>query len=378
VLPPGVLERLRESTQASVIILSDNPFVEFVESIVQIGDLSFGEDVVRHRKQDQVFLLYMLSQHGYEFLCRGHELFLLPLRQRARTLGHSGHCTDALAPDVMLREHYADGPGIAGHPFPLHFLEEEILFLAVVAPVCEIPEKFHKISRRWPVFLAREVSVSDEGQQGVEYLLDQPMFAHQGFNGPGHDDALLSRNMMRMHQVPERSKWLLSYMGTVIETVEEVKMPSQKLKDFLDRSNIKYVSITHSKAFTAQEIAAMAHVPGKALAKTVLIWVDDKMSMAALPASYRVDKEQLREALGVDFIDLANEWEFRDRFPDCELGAMPPFGNLYGLDVYVAESLAEDDEITFNAGTHTELIRLSYEDFRRLVKPKVVKFSQHV
>jgi len=155
-------------------------------------------------------------------------------------------------------------------------------------------------------------------------------------------------------------------------------MPSQKLKDFLDRSNIKYVSITHSKAFTAQEIAAMAHVPGKALAKTVLIWVDDKMSMAALPASYRVDKEQLREALGVDFIDLANEWEFRDRFPDCELGAMPPFGNLYGLDVYVAESLAEDDEITFNAGTHTELIRLSYEDFRRLVKPKVVKFSQHV
>ena len=163
-----------------------------------------------------------------------------------------------------------------------------------------------------------------------------------------------------------------------MESVEEVKMPSQKLKDFLDRSSVKYVSITHSKAYTAQEIAAMAHVPGKALAKTVLVWVDDTMSMAVLPASYRVDKEQLREALRVDFVDLANEWEFRDRFPDCELGAMPPFGNLYGLDVYVAETLAEDEEIAFNAGTHTELIRMMYGDFERLVKPKVVRFSQHV
>jgi Ala-tRNA(Pro) deacylase len=153
-------------------------------------------------------------------------------------------------------------------------------------------------------------------------------------------------------------------------------MPSKLLRKYLDESGVKYVAITHSKAFTAQEIAAAAHVPGKELAKTVLVWIDDRMAMAVLPASYRVDTRRLREVTGAKNVDLADEREFRDRFPDCELGAMPPFGNLYDLEVYVAESLAEDDEIVFNAGTHTELIKVAYADFERLVAPTVVRFSQ--
>lgn len=152
-------------------------------------------------------------------------------------------------------------------------------------------------------------------------------------------------------------------------------MPVQKLKEFLDKNNIKYVSITHSKAYTAQEVAASAHIPGKELAKTVILKVEGKMAMAVLPASYKIDFDHLKEIIGLNDVRLADEIEFKDKFPGCEVGAMPPFGNLYGMDVYVAESLAEDDEIAFNAGSHTELIKLAYNDFERLVKPKVVEFS---
>ena len=155
-------------------------------------------------------------------------------------------------------------------------------------------------------------------------------------------------------------------------------MPSKKLKEFLDKNHVKYVSITHSTAFTAQEIAASAHVPGKALAKTVVVWVDNDMAMCVLPASYRVDTDRLEAMTGAEKVRLADEREFRDRFPDCEIGAMSPFGNLYGFDVYVAETLAEDETIAFNAGTHTELIQLAYTDFERLVRPQVIRFSQHV
>ena len=152
-------------------------------------------------------------------------------------------------------------------------------------------------------------------------------------------------------------------------------MPVKKLKEFLDNNKIKYVAITHSSAYTAQEIAATAHIPGKELAKTVILKVDGKMIMAVLPASYKVDFELLKEATGTSNIRLADEHEFVDKFPECEPGAMPPFGNLYGVDVYVAKSLSEDEEIAFNAGTHTELIKLSYKDFERLVKPKIIEFS---
>ena len=152
-------------------------------------------------------------------------------------------------------------------------------------------------------------------------------------------------------------------------------MPVKKLKDFLDNQNIKYVTITHSPTYTAQEIAASAHIPGKEVAKTVMIKIDGTMAMAVLPASCKVDFDLLKKAAGASTVALASEQEFKNLFPECEIGAMPPFGNLYGMGVFVADALAEDEEIAFNAGSHTELIRLAYRDFARLVKPKVIKFS---
>jgi Ala-tRNA(Pro) deacylase len=152
-------------------------------------------------------------------------------------------------------------------------------------------------------------------------------------------------------------------------------MPVKKLKDFLDGNDIKYVTISHSPAYTAQQIAAAAEIPGKELAKTVIIKIDGVMAMAVLPASYKVAFELLKKAAGVGKVELAGEREFKDKFPDCDVGAMPPFGNLYGMEVFVAASLAEDKEIAFNAGSHTELIKMSYKDFEALVKPKVLTFS---
>jgi len=152
-------------------------------------------------------------------------------------------------------------------------------------------------------------------------------------------------------------------------------MPVKKLKEHLDSHHVKYVTIKHSSAYTAQEIAASAHVPGKELAKTVMVKVDDEMAMAVLPASYRVCFDLLKEAAGANTVELAGEEEFEGMFAECEIGAMPPFGNLYGMAVFVADSLAGDEEIAFNAGSHRELIKLAYKDFERLVAPKVVKFS---
>jgi Ala-tRNA(Pro) deacylase len=152
-------------------------------------------------------------------------------------------------------------------------------------------------------------------------------------------------------------------------------MPVKKLKDFLDNQKVKYVTISHSPTYTAQEIAASAHIPGKELAKTVMVKIDGKMAMAVLPASHKVDFHLLKKAAGASKVELATEQEFKDLFAECEVGAMPPFGNIYGMEVFVAESLDEDEEIAFNAGLHTELIRLAYKDFERLVKPKVAKFS---
>jgi Ala-tRNA(Pro) deacylase len=152
-------------------------------------------------------------------------------------------------------------------------------------------------------------------------------------------------------------------------------MPVKKLKEFLDREGIKYVSIVHSTAYTAQEVAASVHVTGRELAKPVIVQLDGEMAMAVLPANRKIVLQDLREVTGSDQVKFASEDEFKQRFPDCETGAMPPFGNLYGMDVYAAGSLAENAEIAFNAGSHTEVIKLAYRDFERLVKPKVVSFT---
>jgi len=152
-------------------------------------------------------------------------------------------------------------------------------------------------------------------------------------------------------------------------------MPATKLKEFLDSRGVKYVSIQHSAAFTAPEVAASAHVAGRDFAKTVIVKIDGVMSMVVLPANRRLVLTDLREMLEIDRVKLATEAEFTSAFPDCELGAMPPFGNLYGLEVYAAASLAQNEEIAFNAGSHTEVIKLPYRDFERLVQPRVLSFT---
>lgn len=148
-------------------------------------------------------------------------------------------------------------------------------------------------------------------------------------------------------------------------------MPVSKLKDFLDENKIKYVVMSHSPAYAAQEIAAAAHIDAKELAKTVMVKANGKMVMIVLPATHRVDLDQLQDCLKASKVELATEDEFKNLFPGCAVGAMPPFGNLYGMDVVVADRLSEGSEIAFNAGSHTELIKMAYSDFERLVKPRV-------
>jgi len=152
-------------------------------------------------------------------------------------------------------------------------------------------------------------------------------------------------------------------------------MSLDRLKMLLDNRGVKYQIMSHAEAYTAQETAAHAHVPGKELAKVVMIKLDGKICMAVLPATHKVDLKQLAEESGAKKAELAAEEEFRDKFPDCEVGAMPPFGNLYGFDVYVAAALAADEEIAFSAGSHYELMKLSFSDFERIVRPRILKFA---
>src|ERR1700752_2577920 len=113
-------------------------------------------------------------------------------------------------------------------------------------------------------------------------------------------------------------------------------MPAKKLKEFLDHEKVKYLSIIHSTAYTAQEVAASAHITGRELAKTVILELDGKMAMAVLTANRKIVLQDLREVTGSDQVKFASEDEFQERFPGCETGAMPPFGNLYGMEVYAA------------------------------------------
>jgi Ala-tRNA(Pro) deacylase len=151
-------------------------------------------------------------------------------------------------------------------------------------------------------------------------------------------------------------------------------MPISSLREYLDNHNVQYIVISHSPAFTAQGIAALAHVPGKELAKTVMVKLDDKLVMAVLPASFHVDLGMLKKETNAKTAQLASEADFKDRFAECETGAMPPFGNLYGIEVFADETLAKDKEIAFNACSHRELIRLAWEDYLNLVKPRIVSF----
>jgi Ala-tRNA(Pro) deacylase len=143
-----------------------------------------------------------------------------------------------------------------------------------------------------------------------------------------------------------------------------------KLKTYLDDQHIRYVVTTHSPAFTSQEIAARAHIPGKQLVKCVMVNGDGRHYMVAMTANQKLNLDWLKGALGLRTVRLENEEDFRPLFADCEVGAMPPFGNLYGIPVVVDAELYEDDEIAFNGGNHTSVVRMSFDDFDRLVQPR--------
>lgn len=152
-------------------------------------------------------------------------------------------------------------------------------------------------------------------------------------------------------------------------------MIARKIKDFLQKNGVSYDVIRHPVSYTAQETAEVAHISGTRLAKTVIINIDGDMAMAVLPANQRVILQDIREITGADDVRFASEDEFEGMFSGCETGAMPPFGNLYGMEVFVSPSLAAQKDIIFNAGTHRDLIKMSYADFERLVQPQVLSFT---
>lgn len=152
-------------------------------------------------------------------------------------------------------------------------------------------------------------------------------------------------------------------------------MPAKTIREYLDENNITYAVVRHDPAFTAQETAATAHVPGKEMAKPVIVNVDGRLVMTVLPASRMLDLGHFQAITRAKKLQLATEEECARRFRDSEVGAMPPFGNLYKMETWVDEALSADEEIAFNAGTHTELIRMRFADFERLVRPRVHPFS---
>jgi Ala-tRNA(Pro) deacylase len=149
-----------------------------------------------------------------------------------------------------------------------------------------------------------------------------------------------------------------------------------KLKAMLDQAKVSYEVYTHPLAYTAEEIAEKQHVPSKELAKVVMLEVDDKLVMGVIPGSLKVHTHTARESLGATTIRLATEAEFTSRFPECEIGAMPPFGNLFDLQVVVDPALEKDEYIYFNAGNHVQTVRMKYKDFATLVKPQIAPLSK--
>jgi Ala-tRNA(Pro) deacylase len=149
---------------------------------------------------------------------------------------------------------------------------------------------------------------------------------------------------------------------------------AQRLREFLDSHASTYVLIKHARAFTAQEIAASVHVPGREMAKTVVVRTEQGLALVVLRAQDHVNLGRVGRELGGSAV-LASESEFGIAFPDCEVGAMPPFGKLYQLPTLVDREITKDEEIVFNAGTHTDVLRMRYEDYARLVKPRVLDLT---
>lgn len=153
---------------------------------------------------------------------------------------------------------------------------------------------------------------------------------------------------------------------------------ARKIKEYLEENGVKYKSAVHPTVYTAQEVAATTHIRGKEVAKVVMIKADGKLIMSVLPATQKVNFTKLKSVLAEKKVELAKEDEFKDLFPDCEIGAQPPFGNLYGVEMIAAPALWEDKEITFNAGTHTDVVTIKLEDWVRLANPKQADFSEPI
>lgn len=152
-------------------------------------------------------------------------------------------------------------------------------------------------------------------------------------------------------------------------------MATRRIREFLDGNYARYVMVRHAPAYDAQRVAEQAHVPGRQVAKVVVVVVDGRLGMAVVPATHDVDLEVLRAQVGAADVHLADEDQFADRFDGCQLGAAPPFGNLFGVDTYVDASLADEPFIAFPAGTHTDVIVMEFNDYRRLVRPYVARFD---
>lgn len=150
----------------------------------------------------------------------------------------------------------------------------------------------------------------------------------------------------------------------------------EELEAYLRESEVPFQVQHHAVAYTAQEVAAAEHIPGRMLVKVVMVLGDGELSMFVLPAPSRVDLDRAAAILAAKQARLAHEEEFAGRFPGCEVGAMPPFGNLYNLPLYLDKSLAEDETIVFEAGTHTDTMSMKYADFERLAKPTVAEFAR--
>ncbi len=155
-------------------------------------------------------------------------------------------------------------------------------------------------------------------------------------------------------------------------------MALTRVENFLRENDISFNKIAHHVTFSAQRTAADVHIPGHEIAKTVIVKMGGRMCMVVLPGDMQIDMEMLKSATGAREIRLATEMEFKDSFQNCEVGAMPPFGNLYDMEVYVAESLKSDVFIAFNACSHNRLIQMKYKDFERLVEPVVLKIAYHM
>ncbi len=143
----------------------------------------------------------------------------------------------------------------------------------------------------------------------------------------------------------------------------------ERLEAYLRESNVPFEVQEHPLAVTAQEVAASEHVKGRAFAKVVMVVADGEMRMVVLPASEKVSFEKLTAVIRAKHVRLANEEEFASRFTDCDAGAMPPFGHLYGLSVVIDDTLSKNQRIVFRLGTHTTTMSVPYEDFARIERP---------